>query len=104
MSKLEHAGDNNATSGFNSIHLSIALSSVFSLIIFVNPFLFKFSSNLSAASPIKMTVLICFLIESQNSVKSVFLSLPPAIKTTSTLLKEFIATIAASGFVAFESL
>ena len=69
-----------------------------------NPLVLKFFSNLSAASPIKITVLICFFIASQNSFKSVFLSRPPAIKATSQLLKEFIATKLASGFVAFESL
>ena len=70
----------------------------------LKPFFFKFSSNLSAASPIKITVLICLFIASQNSFKSVFLSRPPAIKTTSPSLKEFIATRLASGLVALESL
>lgn len=56
------------------------------------------------ASPIKITVLMWLFMELQNSVRSVFLSRPPAISTTSVLLNESIATIAASGFVAFESL
>ena len=104
MSKLAQAGDKSTTSGFSSIPLSIALCIVSSFIMFANPFAFKFSSNLSVASPIRITVLICSFTDLQNSDKSVFLSRPPAIKTTSVLLNESIATIAASGFVALESL
>ena len=104
ISKLAHAGESNTTSGFRLKPLSIALCIVSSKIIFSNPFCFKFSSKRFPASPIKITVFICLLIESQNSFNSVFLSRPPAIRTTSLSLKELIATIADSGFVAFESL
>ena len=104
MSKLAHAGDNKTISELISIALSIASSIEFWLIMFVKPFCFKFSSNRCAASPIKITVLACLLTYWQNSVKSVFLSLPPAINVKFLSLNALIATIDASGFVAFESL
>ena len=62
MSKLAQAGDNNTTSGFNSIALSTALSKVSSFIILSKPFFFRFSSKRSAASPINKTVLICLAV------------------------------------------
>ena len=84
--------------------LSIADSRVFSIIILSNPFFLSSVLNLSVASPISSTVVMCDFTELQNSVRSVNLSLPPAISTTFLLLNESIATIEASGFVAFESL